>query len=222
MRKVRFLSTRLTPRPLVMTNEQFRKAEKLEKEKLLVQSIIAEIESPSAFKETVPNNDVQRTMRYALKPRYQDVVVRLRHIVSEIEIEFRNLSLSHPLTGKHMKAQELRVGNITFDVDGNVQVIDAIEILAIRQCEAASHPVEFVKPINLTKDWIERLGLEWDIYWQGHTDGNWVLTPGHDDGNWRISYGKRRADIIVWDVKYVHQLQNLYFALTGTELKLIL
>jgi hypothetical protein len=121
-----------------------------------------------------------------------------------------------------MKAQELRVGNITFDVDGNVQVIDAIEILAIRQCEAASHPVEFVKPINLTKDWIERLGLEWDIYWQGHTDGNWVLTPGHDDGNWRISYGKRRADIIVWDVKYVHQLQNLYFALTGTELKLIL
>jgi hypothetical protein len=91
MRKVRFLSTRLTPRPLVMTNEQFRKAEKLEKEKLLVQSIIAEIESPSAFKETVPKNDVKRTVRYALKPRYQDVVVRLRHIVSEIEIEFRNL-----------------------------------------------------------------------------------------------------------------------------------
>lgn len=74
-----------------MTNEQFRKAEKLEKEKMLVQSIIADIETPSSFKETSPNNDEQKSIRYVLKPRYQDVVRRLREIVSEIETEFRTI-----------------------------------------------------------------------------------------------------------------------------------
>lgn len=143
-----------------------------------------------------------------------------------------------------MKAQELRIGNyVTID---NPKAWPSLKGLPMRVTEyhaerdndfpnsTGSISVEdddrdsygqfdeFIKPIPLTEDWLNRMGLEWDIYWQGHTDGNWVLTPGNDSGNWRIAYGKRRTDTIVYDIKYVHQLQNLYFTLTGKELTLTL
>lgn len=76
---------------------------------------------------------------------------------------------------------------------------------------------ESYKPIKLTNEWLVKLGFEWDIFYQGWTDGNWVLTEG-DKNQFRISYGKRKHDILLWNIKYVHQLQNLYFALCGKEL----
>lgn len=71
-------------------------------------------------------------------------------------------------------------------------------------------------PIPLTPEILQKTNFEWDIFWQGLTDGNWVLTEG--EKGYRIAYGKRRHDFIVYGIEYLHQLQNLYFALTGTEL----
>jgi hypothetical protein len=120
-----------------------------------------------------------------------------------------------------MKAQELRIGNITFDADGNVQVIDAIEILAIRQCEAASHPVEFIKPIPLTEDWLKRMGFKStsEGYW---SDGNLEVGYTTTDENMQYEYLSVNGLTEMTHLKYVHQLQNLFFSLCGKELTLTL
>lgn len=76
---------------------------------------------------------------------------------------------------------------------------------------------EDLQPIPLTPEILEKCGFEWDIYWQGRTDGNWVITEGEAE-TWRIAYGKRKNDIVVYGIKYLHKFQNLYFELTGKEL----
>ena len=116
--------------------------------------------------------------------------------------------------------KELRIGNLVLLYNDEC----AITEIGYKESHLESeHFVttaifDIVDPIPITPEWLERMGIYWDIYWQGRTDGNWVITEGNEHGNWRIAYGKRRNDIIMWNLKYVHQLQNLYFALTGTEL----
>ena len=71
--------------------------------------------------------------------------------------------------------------------------------------------LEDVKPIPLTEEWLLKFGFE-------YSDLN------GDSGLWKIPpfqiYGKYNQFIYDYklDVNYVHQLQNLYFALTGEEL----
>ena len=81
----------------------------------------------------------------------------------------------------------------------------------------ANHLSNDVYPIPLTPEILEKCGFQWDIYWQGLTDGNWVLTEG-ENNTYRLAYGKRRHDVIVYGIKYLHQLQNLFFCLVGQEL----
>lgn len=78
-----------------------------------------------------------------------------------------------------------------------------------------------LSPIPLTTEWLERFGFEthpnfserwfWNHYGYSMTladDGDWNVMPRVDDS------------LVVAYCRYVHQLQNLYFALTGTELEL--
>ena len=75
-----------------------------------------------------------------------------------------------------------------------------------------------VEPIPLTEEWLLKLGFkktEWDNFNSyrlmiGNNDYTIVL---YSDGNCEV------GDIITCKIEYVHQLQNLYFALTGEELK---
>jgi hypothetical protein len=72
--------------------------------------------------------------------------------------------------------------------------------------------LEDVKPIPLTEEWLVKFGFE-------YSDLN------GDSGLWKIPpfqiYGKYNQFIYDYrlDVNYVHQLQNLYFALTYEELQ---
>lgn len=125
-----------------------------------------------------------------------------------------------------IKAQELRIGNIISSQSNLHKQVTVLQLFS------DSYQADFGNGnrgammystsdgIPLTSEWLYRLGLYWDIYWQGITDGNWVLTEGNENGTWRIAYGKTRHDIIVWNIKYVHQLQNLYQCLSGKELQL--
>ena len=103
-----------------------------------------------------------------------------------------------------MKANELRTGNlielqgkfrrlIMIDAMANVVDVSRVGLLCINE----------VKPIPLTEEWLLKFGFIWD--------GDIKILKGYlndyVDGN-----GEAR-------LKYVHQLQNLYFALTGEELK---
>lgn len=101
-----------------------------------------------------------------------------------------------------MKANELRIGNLIFEEEtqevGQVNTV----ILGIID-EGLSHTY---KPIPLTEEWLERF--------------NW--NPPKDIG---VAFSTNTHEIYFVagnyykTIEYVHQLQNLYFALTGEELK---
>ena len=102
-----------------------------------------------------------------------------------------------------MKASELRIGNW-------VMYSSKIQVNENKIIECVDHPDRFA-PIPLTEEWLECFGFK-------YSDLN------GDSGLWKIPpfqiYGKYNQFIYDYrlDVNYVHQLQNLYFALTGQEL----
>jgi len=124
-----------------------------------------------------------------------------------------------------MKATELRIGNLVYgyfnpqDV-GNQTTAPIVKVKA-KDLELGNSFGVWFKPIPLTEEWLVRLGFELKhpkeisnkgfyndkIDYSYSIDG--TLYVGCDDGN---GYG------IPSKIRYVHQLQNLYFALTGEEL----
>jgi hypothetical protein len=70
------------------------------------------------------------------------------------------------------------------------------------------------EPIPLTEEWLLKFGFEWKNH--GLHKDNWVIRQF--GGDWTIFLSNEKYN---FDIKlcYVHQLQNLYFALTGEELK---
>jgi len=134
-----------------------------------------------------------------------------------------------------IQTNELRIGNIAKDRGGKILKIDRFYGNKI-ECDIKGMPdkdpdtgiklyyhplteeIQFLEPIPLTEDWLLKFGFEtwhkrdWDI--GGVGDGQ-LLTV--------TTYAKTPI-VRVWNqdiihIKYVHQLQNLYFALTGTELE---
>ena len=120
-----------------------------------------------------------------------------------------------------MKANELRVGNWVNNNEEDYQ-ITSVTILQLERGDSTA------KPIPLTDEWLIRFGFEnggyeflfWNLngfeisgtsswFEQGDTIGVYAF-------NWH-STDKTHNQLIV---NYVHQLQNLYFALTSEELTL--
>jgi len=100
-----------------------------------------------------------------------------------------------------MTYKELRIGNYILQ-DG--EEIHGIVGLTIYKFSIGQIILE---PIPITKEWLLKFGFEYN-----HISGEY---KGHNMIFFnRISY-------ITWGttkIYYVHQLQNLYFALTGEEL----
>jgi hypothetical protein len=120
-----------------------------------------------------------------------------------------------------MTANELRIGN-WFIEKGEVKQFDG-DFYHLLGCD----------PIPLTTNWLEKLGFE------KNKDKRWMrgksryaifyfeyYATGEDNSMWRIEYhdtdyGRNEyKDCNQWGdvINHVHQLQNLYFALTGEEL----
>lgn len=115
-----------------------------------------------------------------------------------------------------IKASELRIGNMVRgfgEYDGLPLPICSLHSdntfrLLVGEKSIGCFSTREIKPITLTPEWLERLGYK-DLggYFSNTKDGLW---PQKDGG---FLYGD-----IEKEVKYVHQLQNLHFALTGEEL----
>ena len=112
-----------------------------------------------------------------------------------------------------MKASELRIGNIVQNLTINenaspftewVENIVDIEILNI-----INENTDY-KPIQLTNDWMKKFGFKLDSI-SSEFYGHNMIFHSHLVHRQYISWGTVR-------LQYVHQLQNLYFALTGEEL----
>jgi hypothetical protein len=113
-----------------------------------------------------------------------------------------------------MKANELRIGNLVMYSNGGIlfKVIGISEfgIDVEDDIETTYMEYENFNPFPLTKELLLKFGFEKRENGHFVKDGI-VLYPIRDlyfRGNLFIKA----------DIKYVHQLQNLYFALTGKEL----
>ncbi|MCK5605284.1 hypothetical protein KAR91_25555 [Candidatus Pacearchaeota archaeon] len=107
-----------------------------------------------------------------------------------------------------MKANDLRIGNLIHETISNLHGVVSLEILKIIE-EKDNHSY---KPILLTEEWLIKFGLL-KTKERSYLLGCYELVKYEDV--FRVLLSKNG---ILTSLKYVHQLQNLYFALTGNEL----
>ena len=111
-----------------------------------------------------------------------------------------------------LKASELRIGNWHWG-DGKPREINAFDIK-----DLSDDPQDdFYQPIPLTEEWLLKFGLT------KTNGGNFSCADicVYDNlENINISLENGDIGVELRCPKYVHQLQNLYFALTGEELKM--
>lgn len=143
-----------------------------------------------------------------------------------------------------MKATELRIGNFV-RINKRIVKVESLDSsgINIEACggyypgdcsiehdayfEKWNSSIKQVTPITLTEEWLLKFGFE------ETGNQNFEITI-KEFGNRKISFTKmmdewglglifndgKRVPIFPTNIYFVHQLQNLYFALTGEELKL--
>ncbi len=110
-----------------------------------------------------------------------------------------------------MKANELRIGNwVKHNVSGNFFQFTSYNFNDLCIVLSSNPPKDLIEPIPLTDEWLVKFGFDkrFDVY-QNH-----LLLFNSELKNWSWS------GIYIREIKYVHELQNLYFILTGEELEL--
>lgn len=124
-----------------------------------------------------------------------------------------------------ISAQELRIGNITQDKINKKKYL--ITANALRYLiEAESNDLEvLIEPIPLTEEWLLKMGFEKEI-----DDSSFIRKVYYYINDFEVEFhgnklvfrveNKHVTNYFAHHTKYVHQLQNLYFALTGEELEL--
>ena len=121
-----------------------------------------------------------------------------------------------------MKVEELRVGNI-INPRSNA-VVSAWELyqMSIRRNTGETETNE---PIPLDKEWIEKFGFEFQEHesplgMKLYVNNNWSFCLLEEFGifSYAETQGEDYEYFEVKCVRTVHQLQNLYYALTGEEL----
>ena len=124
-----------------------------------------------------------------------------------------------------MTASELRIGNYVNislnDVEYNTIQIKVDERYYITQKNGV------YEPIPLTEDWLTKFGFKYinsNNSYLTYTKNNYYLQMDvrKADNKWTI-FDDIISDLVEFakvDITHVHQLQNLYFALTGKELKI--
>jgi hypothetical protein len=118
-----------------------------------------------------------------------------------------------------MKINELRIGNYISPLGRGITVVEGLCIWdgLIQSSNFAERGIEDFEPIPLTEEWLLKFGAteKYKSVSNRWSFGIFALDdPEDEDG---ILTNEFYYDSTL-KVKYVHQLQNLYFALTGEEL----
>ena len=131
-----------------------------------------------------------------------------------------------------MEAKEVRIGNLVLfkgKSETVYQVRDSGCDFLIGKSKTKTLTQSFVwsaiEGIPLSEEWLLKFGFE--ERWHGHSDNTYYRR--HEFSNWAHSITFSKTGIVMkhgfmnqWSelksLKYVHELQNLYFALTGDEL----
>jgi len=134
-----------------------------------------------------------------------------------------------------IKANELRIGNLIQGEEiGEVIKIDITDGRHILTSEEDGGGEDDFYPILLTEEWLLKFGFEWETEEKNHIqlslpDKNlypeskitfYQLGKSIDIHCQLYQSGYLDGMFTTFAVKYVHQLQNLYFSLTNEELTL--
>lgn len=118
-----------------------------------------------------------------------------------------------------IKSEELRVGNIL--KEGKIKSIYYDNTVGLD--DSNTYHLEDLNSIPLTEDWLKRFGFVYHGVEGFSCDEKSTLKFYFSTGNGlmcNIFYRRTTPSDNVKGCFYVHQLQNLYFALTGEDLKL--
>ena len=124
-----------------------------------------------------------------------------------------------------MTASELRIGNWVEIKDQVVRTFEQTKgVGSLQHVAGQLWSIEELKPIPLTEEWLERFGFDKDGFKQ-YEFINWGIKVKKDtlaisEPNWIVFHGFMNQFSEIVSLKHVHQLQNLYHALTGEELEL--
>jgi hypothetical protein len=120
-----------------------------------------------------------------------------------------------------MKANELRIGNYIlneYDTPSKVREITHYECVFLGD-NLLKQDLQNCNPVPLTEELLLKCGFNkkarrivWDIGWIELWYSSYAK-------NYQVRFYKTGNDIEkVINIEYLHQLQNLYFAITGEEL----
>lgn len=128
-----------------------------------------------------------------------------------------------------MRTNELRLGNLIKKSNdpiwiekfkGEITIVD-ISILEIIDSENKKNKIreriDFYEPISLTEEWLIKFGFKkFSDKWNNNTFRNkYLIIKQHKD---HFTYLSGLGKLV--KIKYIHKIQNLYFALTGNELEI--
>jgi len=123
-----------------------------------------------------------------------------------------------------MKATDLRVNNLVQHKDRLIEICGTTDAGVYVYSDSMHgstyfYLIEEIKPIELTEEWLLKMGFEKRADWQFVNSKLviefWLIVNKKIDVRFRIN---ENESIPIREIKYVHQLQNLYYALTGEEL----
>jgi hypothetical protein len=131
-----------------------------------------------------------------------------------------------------MKANEFRIGNY-IQIEEVSEEKESGEKYIIRDYEVIEVDSEIIRnfeendnfliykysPIPLTEEWLFKFGFVKQLH--EYIKGDYCLSLIYDTTSWLLAEFDYNTDAFVYigtNLDYVHQLQNLYFALTGEEL----
>jgi len=132
-----------------------------------------------------------------------------------------------------MKANALRIGNFVWDNYSGEMIVHninaeyhCIDLIKQNGLPSGRYDIESIEPIPLTEEWLVRFGFDCG-------SKNYSLNVGMELFDYAVKdkfciWGGKNGWCVVelphlgqHYINSVHQLQNLYFALTGEELTLI-
>jgi len=140
-----------------------------------------------------------------------------------------------------MKSTELRLGNWVYAINrrGGIHIPEnaPLKVLQVGVFNSEVLPIDInpasvtewivvsnvdISPIPLTEQILVEFGFEWSIYHQAyhlHSDGVdfYDIVACYPNGYQFSTFRKR--ELIGKPFVYVHTLQNLFFAISGTELE---
>jgi hypothetical protein len=123
-----------------------------------------------------------------------------------------------------MKPEELRIGNIVnCKINNTVIIINAITAFGINQEYGYSRfNYTEIEGTSITNKWMEKIGIA------DYENSYYIQLDKSDDI--RAYYSEKMGLVMIkggyttisWykHIRYIHQLQNLYHALTGEELSI--